>query len=132
MDENSPQQNQTREPLRRPVRQIQQETPQKKERISKTMGWCMIGTAGFIDLLEALFTVLLIGAVLNPIISVCADVIFLIWFWTLGVTFVKKPKNLATMGIQAIIGLIPGADALPELTVGVFILVKLTQSEDKV
>jgi hypothetical protein len=128
MEESSPQ-NQTA--LRRPVRQIQIEEEERKERISKAMGWCLISTAAFIDLAEALLTVLAIGLVLNPIISVCADVIFIIWFKILGVSFIKKPKNLAAMGIQALIGIIPGADALPELTVAVFILVKITQSEDR-
>jgi hypothetical protein len=49
----------------------------------------------------------------------------------LGVSFTKNPKNLASMGIQAIIGMIPGADMLPELTVAIIIIVILTRAEDK-
>ena len=128
MDEN-PQQN--RVPLRRPVMQYSTQEEEKKERISKATGWCMVGTAAFIDLIEAILDLLAIGAVLNTIISVCADLGFMIWFWIKGVTFAKKPKNLAAMGIQAFVGLIPGLNILPELTVAVFILVKITQSEDK-
>ena len=127
-DENPPQ---NKTPLRRPVRPIPQQEEERVERISKVAGWCMVGTAAFIDLFEAILDLLAIGAVLNSIISVCADLGFIIWFWTKGVTFVKKPKNLATMGIQALVGLIPGANILPELTTAVYILVKLTQSEDK-
>ncbi len=104
---------------------------EKRERISKATGWCMVGTAAFIDLLEILFTALAIGLVLNPIISICADLGFWIWFKMHSVSFIKKPKNLAAMGIQGIVGLIPGLDALPELTLGVLVLVKLTQSEDR-
>jgi hypothetical protein len=95
------------------------------------MGWAMIITAISIDLFEALLDLLIIGAVLSPIISICADLGFWIWFKILGVSFSKNPKNLATMLIQALIGLMPGLDILPELSVGVFVLVKLTQSEDK-
>lgn len=127
MDDAYPQ----KQTLRRPIMAIPPQQEERRERISGAMGWCLIGTAAFIDLIEALLTVLIIGTVLNPIISVCADVIFLIWFWTLGVSFVKKPKNLAAMGIQAIIGFIPVLNTLPELTLGVFVLVKITQSEDR-
>ena len=128
MDETYPQ-NQTA--LRRPVRPVPQQQGEGRRRISWWMGWAMIITAISIDLFEALLNVLIIGEFLSPIISICADVLFWIWFMILGVSFSKNPKNLATMLIQALIGLMPGLDILPELTVGVFVLVKLTQSEDK-
>lgn len=130
MDENSPQQNQ-RPALRRPVRTIPQQQEQKKERIKLWMGAALIVTAGSIDAFQALLNVLIVGEVLSTIISVCADVLFIIWLWMLGISFVKKPKNLAAMGIQAVVGLIPVLNTLPELTFGILAIVLITRAEDK-
>jgi hypothetical protein len=129
-NENSPQ-NQTREPLRRPVRQFTQQEEERTERITETLGWIFVITAFSIDGFEVVLNAVGIGEVLSTIISLCADMGFVIWFWTKGVTFVKKPKNLAAMGIQAIIGLIPVLNTLPELTLGVLAIVLITRSEDK-
>ena len=130
MEENSPQtQNQT--PLRRPVMAASQQQEEKKERIPLWLGACMVIVAACIDIFEAILDILLIGEILSPIISVCADVGFWIWFKILGVGFTKNPKNLAAMGIQALIGITPGLDILPELTLGVLVIVLTTRSEDK-
>ena len=128
-NENSPQ-TQTKTPLKRPVMQYNQ-PEEKKERIPLWLGACMVIVAACIDAFEAILDVLLIGEVLSPVISVCADVGFWIWFKIRGVGFTKNPKNFATMGTQAIIGLIPGLDILPELTLGVLTIVLMTRSEDK-
>lgn len=95
------------------------------------MGALMIITAACIDIFEALLDLLVIGEFLSPIISICADLVFWIWFKILGVSFTKNPKNFAVMGMQALVGLMPGVDALPELTLGVLTIVILTRSEDK-
>lgn len=130
MDENSQQQNQ-RPALRRPVRAIPEVKEDIKKRISSGMGYALIVTAGSIDAFQALLNVLVIGEVLSTIISVCADVLFIVWLWMLGISFVKKPKNLAAMGIQAVVGLIPVLNTLPELTLGVLTIILVSRSEDK-
>jgi len=117
--------------LRRPVQQIPQSSGEKKERIKLWMGAALILTALSIDLFEALLDILVIGEFFSPIISVCADVIFWTWFKMLGVGFTKNPKNLMAMVTQALVGLIPGADILPELTAGVTAIVVMTIIEDK-
>ncbi len=92
----------------------------------------MITVAACIDIFEALLDVLLIGEFVSPVISVCADVGFWIWFKMHDVSFAKNPKNFAAMGTQALeIGALPGIDALPELTVGVIAIVLMTRAEDK-
>jgi hypothetical protein len=128
MDETSPQ---NKTDLRRPVRAIPQQEEEKKERITKVMGAILIIAAACIDIFEAILDVLLIGEFLSPIISVCADVGFWIWFKILGLDFGKNPKNLAAMTTQALVGLMPGLDILPELTLGVLTIVLITRSEDK-
>jgi len=88
-------------------------------------------TALSIDGFNALLNLVVIGEVLSSIISVAATLAFTIWFWMLGVSFVKSPKKLAAMGGQAIIGLIPVLNTLPELTVGVLATALMTMAEDK-
>jgi hypothetical protein len=127
MDEDT---TQTKAPLRRPVMQYQQ-PEEKKERITKITAAFMIITAASIDIFEAVLDVLIIGEVLSPIISICADIGFWIWFKIHGVSFTKNPKNFTAMGVQALVGILPGVDILPELTVGVVVIVLATRSEDK-
>lgn len=129
MDETAPQ-NQTA--LRRPIRYLpQQQQEERRERIKVWMGAALVITALCIDLFEALLDLVGIGLVMSPIISICADLLFLIWFWMLGLGFIRNPKNFAAMGIQAIIGLIPGLDILPELTLAILVIVLITRAEDK-
>ena len=130
MDETYPQ-NQTREPLRRPIRAIPQQQEGKKERIKIWMGAALIITAASIDGFQALLNVLLVGEVLSTIISVCADTLFVTWFWILGVSLTKNPRAFMSMAAQAIIGLIPVLNTLPELTLGVIGVVVFTRMVDK-
>ena len=118
--------------LRRPVRTITEANiSEEKIRIAYWMGVSMLVVAVSIDAFNALLNVLVIGEFLSSIISVAATTLFVIWFWMLGVSFVKSPKKLAAMGGQALIGLIPVINTLPELTAGVAITLFLTWGEDK-
>lgn len=104
---------------------------QQKERIALWMAICMATTALFIDGFNALLNLLAIGEVLSSVISPVATFGFVVWFWLLDVTFIKNPGKLAAMGGQALIGLVPVLNTLPELTIGVIITIILTHSEDK-
>ncbi len=129
MDETT-QQNQTA--LRRPVVQyLTQQQEEKKERIKLWMGACMIIVAASIDLFEGLLNLVGIGEIFSTLISVCADTIFMIWFWMLGISLMKNPRALISMAAQAIIGLIPFLNTLPELTLGVIGVVVFTRMVDK-
>jgi hypothetical protein len=123
--------NQPKTPLKRPVRTFSQPQPAKKERIKVWMGALIILTALSIDIFQGILNPLAIGAVLGPIISVCADLVFIIWFWILGIGFIKNPKNFAAMGIQALVGLVPILNTVPELTLGITAIVFMTIAEDK-
>src|SRR3990167_7260837 len=62
--------------------------PEKKQRIKTWMAACLISTAGFVDLIQALLTAVAVGAILSPVISVGASFLFIVWFWILAVNFV--------------------------------------------
>ncbi len=105
--------------------------PEKKQRIKTWMAACLVATAGSIDLLQALLTLVAIGVVFSPVISIGATFLFWLWLNILGVSFISSPKRLATMAIQAMAEIIPGIDALPALTLGTILLIVITRSEDK-
>lgn len=102
-----------------------------RHRIKLWMAFAMVITALSIDGFNALLNLVVIGEILSSIISPAATFGFIIWFWLQGVTFIKSPKKLAAMGGQALIGLIPIINTLPELTLGVLVTIILTRSEDK-
>jgi len=131
MDENNIQ-NQT--VLRRPVRPIPQYQEEKIERIKIWMGAALIITAISIDLFEMLLEWLGIGIFgLSTLLSVCATIIFWVWFKILGVSFGASPKKFATMMATSILEIIPGLDSLGGFiwTIGIIALVIITRSEDK-
>lgn len=101
-----------------------------KEKISKMMGGAMVATALIIDGFQALLNFFIIGAFVNPVIAFVSTSLFTIWFWMLGVSFVNKPKNIAAMGIQTIIGVLPIINTLPELSLAVLSIVIMTRAEN--
>lgn len=119
---------QNKRPLVRPVRTIQQQG-KKRERIKMWMGICMIIVALCVDGVQTVLTLLGIGLVLGPIISVIAYFAFWIWFLILGVSFTKNPKKLGVMGGAAIIEFF--LSFLPAFTLGIATVVFMTIAEDK-
>lgn len=101
-------------------------------RIKNWMKWTMLAVAVFVDLVELILGIFVVGEMgVDTGISAAATVGFTIWFWILGVTFSKSPSMLTAMGIQGIIGLIPAVDAfVPEITVGVWYTIKSSRTED--
>lgn len=130
-NEDSPQNQNTRTPLRRPVRPIPEQQEEKRERIKKWMAACLVIVAGCVDAAQALLTAVAIGAVLSPVISAVAWFGFWVWFMILGVSFVSNPKKLLTMGTAGILEVVPVLGALPAFTAGIAITVFITMAEDK-
>lgn len=130
-NEDSPQNQNVRAPLRRPVRQIPEQQTEKRERIKKWMAACIIIVAGCVDAAQALLTAVAIGAVLGPVISAVAWFGFWVWFMILGVSFVSNPKKLLAMGSAGIVEIIPVFGALPAFTAGIAATVFITMAEDK-
>jgi hypothetical protein len=131
MDETFDQNQNTRAPLRRPVRAIYEQREEKRERIKKWMAACMIIVALCVDAAQVILTALAIGAVLGPLITIVAWFGFWVWFLILGVSFVSNPKKLLTMGTAGLVEVIPIFDALPLFTVGIAATVFITMAEDK-
>lgn len=104
---------------------------EKKEHISNLSAFGLISIALFIDGFQALLNVLLVGEFFSGVISVCANVLFMILFWLLGMGIIKNPKKLGSMCAQAIIGLIPILNTLPELTMGIVAIIIITKAEDR-
>ena len=100
------------------------------KRIKIWMAACLVIVAFLIDGIQALFTLLVIGVVLNPVISVGADFLFWLWFQLLGISTISNPKKFFVMLAQAIGESISGVDALPLLTAGVIGIILLTWAED--
>ena len=93
MNEDYPQQNTTY--LRRPVRRSEEPQKEKKDRIKIWVGAAMVVFAFCVDLVEMLLEWLGIGILgLSTIISVCASLVFWIWFKMCSVEFVGSPKSL--------------------------------------
>ena len=134
MEEDPPQNQTLQKPsLRRPVRQFQPQQEERRERIKIWMAACLVIVAFSIDCFEMLLEWLGIGVFgLSTLLSVCATVIFWIWFMMLGVSF-TSPKKLTTSVTTAGLEIIPGLDALFGFiwTAGIIILVLMTRAEDK-
>lgn len=102
-----------------------------KYRISKLTATFMLVIALIIDLVELLLALLLVGLVLNRLITLLEWFIFGLWFTILGVPFFTGGKRMATTTGGIIIGLIPGVGALPEFTLSIFLLILISRSEDR-
>ncbi len=96
-----------------------------KERIPKSTGWVMIGTAIFLDLLNII-------PGLNIIVDVAYIMLFPAWFYLRGASFTKNPAMLKTTVIAFIIGFIPFLSSIiPELSGSVIKNVRFVQDEDR-
>jgi hypothetical protein len=110
--------------------EIDKSDSEKKHRIKIWMAVCLMMVALLVDLLQFLLTGVLVGVVIAPIISVGATFGFWVWFKLLDVSYVAKPGKLATMAVQSFAEVIPGLDALPLLSLGIFIIIVMTRMED--
>jgi len=132
MNEDYPQQNTTY--LRRPVRRSEEPQKEKKDRIKIWVGAAMVVFAFCVDLVEMLLEWLGIGILgLSTIISVCASLVFWIWFKMCSVEFVGSPKKFNTSLSTSSLEMIPGLDSLFGFvwTAGIIALVVMVRAEDK-
>jgi hypothetical protein len=102
---------------------------EKKDRIKTWVAACMIIVALFVDTVQLLLTILLIGVVMGPIISAVAYLAFWIWFKILGVSFMGSPKKFGTMGATVVGELF--LSFLPVFTAGITTVIVMTKAEDK-
>ncbi len=107
--------------------------PQKiKYRVDNTQAIFLISASLMVDVVQAIFDLVAVGAIINRIITIFVWPIFLTWFYFLGIKFTKgNGKNLGTSVIGMVIELIPGLDLLPGWTVATIRLIALSRREDK-
>jgi polyferredoxin len=101
----------------------------ERHRIGKVSAFAMYTVAIIVDLVG-----LILGFIgLNFIASVFGFVLFAIWFWLLGASFIRKPGQVTKQIAVMIFGAIPVIGALPiEQSVGVYINIRRVHKEDEV
>ncbi len=104
---------------------------EQKKRIKWWMAGCLVAVAVTIDLIQLLLTLVVVGAVISPIITIGATMLFWTWYKMLGISFVTNPKQIATLTTQFFGELIPVVDVLPLWTIGTIVTIVITNSEDK-
>lgn len=103
---------------------------EKKIRISNLTAFLMIGAALLFDALEFILTIFGIGLIINPFITIGKWVLFWMWLSLRDVKMFGKIKPLATSAITFLAGLVPAVNSFPEFTIGIGVLIILTQIED--
>lgn len=138
MDEATPQNQNVRAPLRRPVRPIPEQKEEVNYRIKMWMGLLMVALAISVDLAELAITwtgVVVIGGILSSLLSIVVSFIFWLWLLLLGVSSFTNPKRFAVLLITCLGEIIPFLDAVPILswlwTFGIIATVYLTRKEDE-
>lgn len=100
----------------------------KKYRIDWLIGGLMIGVAVIYDAIQGFLTFILIGFLVNWIITIWAWLTFYFWFKTKGVSFLGSKALVLNGGGLA--EFIPGFNSLPVWTAAVVALVIMTRAED--
>ncbi|MHB1316603.1 MAG: hypothetical protein ACYCZW_01965 [Minisyncoccota bacterium] len=86
----------------------------------------MLLTAGFFDALQAILTLVGIGVIASPIITVFAGLTFWFWFRTYGVSFMSWKRILALAG-GGVVEMIPVVNILPFWTGYVWYIIETTK-----
>ena len=105
--------------------------PEKHQRISRRMKWLLLSVAALIDIIVLILSFFAIGEVISPIVVGPIWFGFWVWFKILDVSFVENPSRLVASIAQAVGEFIPFISALPFWTTGTYIIIKVTQSEDR-
>jgi hypothetical protein len=101
--------------------------PKTRERMPKGKATMMLTIAVIVDIFGAAMNLTLIGGSLTSIVG---NFIFIIWYWSSGISIWKNPKTLRRAGIGAFFEFIPLVDILPMFTYFVWKTNKAVQLED--
>jgi hypothetical protein len=96
---------------------------QKKYRISTSASFLLIVTALIFDVLTL---IPIVGDFLGPLFWILASV----YFWKIGMGLVNGRKLAVTI-ISLVIELIPVAQELPAIVLGIIVIIVMTRVEDK-
>lgn len=100
-------------------------------KISKTSAMLMTMTAYFFDGLQAFLNFILIGFLINWIISIYAFLTFYIWFKMKGVRFTTV-KNATSFNGSFLGKLIPGLNTIPFWTLSVGLILAPIIAKDAI
>lgn len=102
---------------------------EKIERIPNSTGAIMLTFALFIDILQALLEFMIIGLILNPLITIITWLIFWLWFNIRGVNFSKSTKRVLSTAFTALVEMTP-LSFLPTWSFNTFYLIYTARQED--
>ena len=118
----------------REVRERRRVGRKVRHRIGAFQAASMIGIAMFFDFLQLILTFLIIGLIINTILSVVIFLIFLAWFSANGVNYfagAHAGRRFFIMSATFLAKLIPGINMLPLWTIRVIAEIRLVHSEDR-
>lgn len=99
--------------------------------LSKKTSIIILCIALFFDVLQIILSFFAIGLVISPLINIFAQ--FVLWFiFKLNRVSYIGTKRLASVGISAVLELIPALDVLPTLTFEAFMIISTVNIEEKV
>lgn len=108
-----------------------EKTVKKRSKIGKINSMGMLTFAAAIDGLQALISyvgVVVLGIVLNSVVSAFATTIFLIWFLVCGVNFISM-KRMAIFGTTLIAEIVPVVNNFPMWTIGIAFIIASVNAE---
>jgi hypothetical protein len=108
-------------------------TAEKKNRIPLVIAFLMVAMALVFDGLQAVLGWIPAISFITIYIAFLADVLFLTWFGACKVGFFDRNAllKIGTAISVAIVGFVPLVNMLPELTLGVMVLIAQVWVEDK-
>lgn len=102
----------------------------KRHRIGGLQYAAMMGVAMFFDLIQLVLTFLIIGLIINTVLSIVIFFIFIGWFATSGHNFLTLKRPIRDLILIAV-KLAPGLNAIPIWTMCVWSEIRLVHQEDR-
>ena len=99
-----------------------------ERKIEKHIWVFMLAIAVFIDLVQILADLLVVGVVVNTILDIFVWLTFYVWFKIYGVNFISIRRGLPFVG-AGLAELIPALNVLPAWTVAIAIMWITTKSQ---
>jgi hypothetical protein len=101
----------------------------KRDRIGGLQRGAMLVVAAFLDFLQLILTFLIIGLIINTILSFVIFLLFFGWFSANGVNFfsLKRPQR----HLLVLMKLVPGVNAIPLWTFRIWSEIRLVRHEDR-
>ncbi|MFA6273236.1 MAG: hypothetical protein WC673_01965 [Candidatus Paceibacterota bacterium] len=99
-----------------------------ERKIEKHTWVFMLAIAGFIDLVQIIAGLFVIGIVVNTLLDIFIWITFYIWFKIYGVNFISVRRGLPFVG-AGLVEIIPALNVLPAWTVAIAIMWITTKSQ---